>query len=296
MKNMLGGIIYLESEWNHKEELENLLYRIRQEKPELEVFALSSEKAGQGFAFSEEQEKRLSQLIESCLFLGTSKESLTLAREYHLAVAGYEKMGKDTEEDFLPCEYLLSDLDQVNYELLERIYRRGHQIPWDILETPRCLVRELALSDLKELFELYEHPEITEFMEPLFDWDKELEYEKAYIKNMYGFFEYGMWLVFEKGTGKLIGRAGLENREYPWGMELELGYAIHPDYWGKGYATEVCTACLSYAAENLDYGYINCLIERENNASIALARKLGFQCQGEVTFTGKAMQHYRREL
>ena len=33
-----------------------------------------------------------------------------------------------------------------------------------------------------------------------------------YIENMYGFFGYGLWLVFDKKTGELVARAGIENR------------------------------------------------------------------------------------
>lgn len=59
---------------------------------------------------------------------------------------------------------------------------------------------------------------MTDFVEPLYDYETELEYQKAYIENMYGFYEYGMWLVFLKETGRLIGRAGLEHDE--------MGYMI----------------------------------------------------------------------
>lgn len=39
---------------------------------------------------------------------------------------------------------------------------------------------------------------------------------------MYGYYGYGMWLVFDKASGELIGRAGLEHREFPDAVELEL--------------------------------------------------------------------------
>ena len=38
---------------------------------------------------------------------------------------------------------------------LEKVYQRYHRIPWTILETERCVVRELSLDDLDALFELY---------------------------------------------------------------------------------------------------------------------------------------------
>ena len=89
-----------------------------------------------------------------------------------------------------------------------------------------CLLytsRELTLSDLPALYELYAKPGMTAFVEPLYDYETELEYQKASIENRYGFYEYGMWLVLSRETGKLIGRAGLEHDE--------LGYMIAPELW-----------------------------------------------------------------
>ena len=56
----------------------------------------------------------------------------------------------------------------------------------NIGETDRCLIRELSLSDLPALYELYDKPGMTDFVEPLYDYETELEYQKAYIENMYG--------------------------------------------------------------------------------------------------------------
>ena len=171
------------------------------------------------------------------------------------------------------------------------------------------------MDDMEDLFAIYEEPHMTDYMEPLYPWEEELAYEQAYIDNMYRFYEYGMWVVIEKSTGKLIGRAGLEHREYPADedcgqtgtydgrdtakdikprvvMELEMGYAIAASYQNKGYATEVCQAILAYAEEYLDYPRINCLIEKENTASIRLAEKLGFTCHGISMAAGKTMLRY----
>ena len=136
------------------------------------------------------------------------------------------------------------------------------------------LIRELSLSDLPALYELYDKPGMTDYVEPLYDYETELEYQKAYIENMYGFYEYGMWLVFSKETGKLIGRAGLEHDE--------LGYMIAPEFWNMGYATEVCRFIIDYARRNTDFEELYCRIDERNVASVRLAKKLGFVKNGQI--------------
>ena len=170
--------------------------------------------------------------------------------------------------------YAVESLAELDIEYLERVRRRYNHIPWDIGETDRCLIRELSLSDLPALYELYDKPGMTDFVEPLYDYETELEYQKAYIENMYGFYEYGMWLVFSRETGKLIGRAGLEHDE--------LGYMIAPELWNQGYATEVCRFIIDYARENTDFEELYCRIDERNTASVRLAKKLGFTNSGHM--------------
>ena len=134
-----------------------------------------------------------------------------------------------------------------------------------------------------------------EYMEGLYPYEQEYAYQKAYVESMYRFFGYGMWLVFEKETGKLVGRAGIEHRE-ELGGELELGYAIAKPYWGRGYATEVCQAIINYAKEELGFPSICSLIEPENAVSIHLAEKLGFQFEKEVKLTCKKYKKYVQKL
>ena len=168
----------------------------------------------------------------------------------------------------------MESLVELDIEYLDRVRRRYNHIPWDIGETDRCRIRELSLSDLPALYELYDKPGMTDFVEPLYDYETELEYQKAYIENMYGFYEYGMWLVFSKETGKLIGRAGLEHNE--------MGYMIAPEFQNLGYATEVCRFIVEYARKNTDFEELYCRIDEKNVASVRLAKRLGFVRNGQI--------------
>ena len=177
---------------------------------------------------------------------------------------------------------------------LQRVYERHFNIPWTILETKRCIVRELELSDLDALFSMYAEPGMTDYMEGLYEYEEELEYQKAYIENMYRFYGYGIWLVFEKKTGTLIGRAGVEHREELNG-DMELGYAIRTSFQHQGYAYEVCQAIMQYAGEELQVHLLHCLIQKENALSEKLAIKLGFSYCGDREIDGVLMSDYQIE-
>lgn len=203
--------------------------------------------------------------LTDCLWIVSDKQQKQMADSLGIASIGEPQCG---------TRYAVESLAELDIEYLERVRRRYNHIPWDIGETDRCLIRELSLSDLPALYELYAKPGMTDYVEPLYDYETELEYQKAYIENMYGFYEYGMWLVFSKETGKLIGRAGLEHDE--------LGYMIAPELQNRGYATEVCRFIIDYARENTDFEELYCRIDERNEASVRLAKKLGFTNSGHV--------------
>lgn len=208
---------------------------------------------------------RIPKAPTDCIWIVSSKQQKQIADSLGIASVGEPQCG---------TRYAVESLAELDIEYLERVRRRYNHIPWDIGETDRCLIRELSLSDLPALYELYAKPGMTDYVEPLYDYETELEYQKAYIENMYGFYEYGMWLVFSKETGKLIGRAGLEHDE--------LGYMIAPELQNLGYATEVCRFIIDYARENTDFEELYCRIDERNTASVRLAKKLGFTNSGQV--------------
>lgn len=226
------------------------------------------------------------------LILVSSDQSLLdLAREADVPTIAYQKPEMDT---FLHADMVVEGFEEVDMILLQRVYERHFNIPWTILETKRCIVRELELSDMDALFSMYAESGMTDYMEGLYEYEEELEYQKAYIENMYHFYGYGMWLVFEKKTGTLIGRAGVEHREELNG-DMELGYAIRTSFQHQGYAYEVCQAIMQYAGEELQVHLLRCMIQKENTLSEKLAIKLGFSYCGDREIDGVLMSDYQIE-
>lgn len=183
--------------------------------------------------------------------------------------------------------YAVMDFEGIDYAYLCDIYKRFFHIPWTILETERCVLREMTPEDLDALYEVYADPEISRYTEALYeDREQELAYMKDYIEHVYRFCGLGIWVIVEKQINRLIGRAGLAFRD---GYDTpEIGFIIGKEYQRKGYAYEVCRAILKYC-QSLDMKTIRVIYQKENRASEELCKKLGFVITGAFLEDGKDM-------
>ena len=173
--------------------------------------------------------------------------------------------------------YVIYEPEEIDYYYCQKVYARKKGLPAFILETERFIVREESLDDLDELYELYDTLADCEFIEPLYELEKEKEFVRNYINNMYRFFEYGMWLVYSKDTGRLVGRMGIENRSIAGENVQEIGYLTGKPYQNMGIAYEVCSAIKEYAKEELGIDKLYSCIDKNNKPSISLIHKLGFK-------------------
>ncbi len=190
---------------------------------------------------------------DGLLMICACDTSVNLARICNAAFVCYE-----TDAGEAQC--IIEGFDEVDEDFLEKMYQRKYQLPWEIAETKRLILREFTTADHRDIFpELSSDPEFTE----------------KYIRNMYGFFGYGIWAVILKETGDIIGKAGIYDSTRTNGFEI--GYAIDEPYRRKGYAYEACRAVIDFSENRLGQEELFALIEPCNIASIALAEKLGFR-------------------
>ena len=199
------------------------------------------------------------------------------------------------DQNFSGVRYACENMEELDGDYLEKVYRRYAGIPWDILTTERCLVRETWAEDLNAFYEIYAEPSVTQYTEGLYpERAQEEAYLRDYTENMYYFYNYGVWTICDKVTGQVIGRAGFSNRE---GYEApELGFVIGVPWQKKGYATEVCRALLKYGREELGFERVQMLVMPENGVSLHLAEKLGFSRRDQVTWEGILYERLLMEL
>lgn len=232
---------------------------------------------------------------------GTEKElyatdSLEAARELKgrgEAVVVYLHEG-NREQDFSEFPYAVEDLGALDAGYAERVYRRLKGLPWTILETDRCVIRETTVEDVDHFYKIYSDPEITKYMESLYpEIEQEKQYVREYIEKVYAFYEFGVWTVLEKESGEVIGRAGFSYRQgYD---DPEIGYIIGVPWQRHGYAEEVCRAILEYGWRELKFERVQALVETENEPSLILCDKLGFTAVEELEVNGRGFFRLMQE-
>lgn len=214
--------------------------------------------------------------VRDCMWNGTlyitdQASCARLLQAKNIPVLGWYHQGGDSLEG-LP--YLMEVVEEIDVQYLERVYRRFKGIPWDILETKRCYVRETMVEDVDHFLKIYANSEIVRYMEDLYPPEEERTYIQEYIEKVYRYFEFGVWTVICKETGEVIGRAGFSVRD---GYDIpELGFVIAIPWQGKGIATEICRAILDYGEREFGFEKVQALVRMENVSSLSLCRKLGF--------------------
>jgi len=80
----------------------------------------------------------------------------------------------------------------------------------------------------------------------------------------------------------VAGRALLRHLRIENGDEIEVGYSLHPAFWGRGLAAEAAAACLEHAWGTLGLASVVALTLPENQRSQRVMAKIGMVFEREV--------------
>ncbi|NKN41142.1 GNAT family N-acetyltransferase [Streptococcus alactolyticus] len=158
---------------------------------------------------------------------------------------------------------------------------KGEKLP-DV-ETERLYLRQRLVIDAKDVFAYASLPEVT--WRAGFPPVKTVEEEAYYLEHILpkrweeqkipsG---YGICL---KGTNTVIGSVDFNHRHAD--DVLEMGYLLHPDYWGQGLMTEAARALLEVGFTLLNLHKIEIECYGYNKASQRIAEKLGFTLEARI--------------
>ncbi|MDQ0160755.1 GNAT family N-acetyltransferase [Alkalibacillus salilacus] len=152
------------------------------------------------------------------------------------------------------------------------------------IETPRLKFRKYKNDDFNYLYSLLSDPEMVRYIGEGNIKDK--QETNRFFKWIYSTYnvgpDMGLMVLESKGDNSPIGHAGLVPQTVDGVEELEIGYWVSRDHWGKGYATEAAQALKDYGFNHLDKNRLVSLIQPNNIASKKVADKIGMNFDKEI--------------
>ena len=146
-----------------------------------------------------------------------------------------------------------------------------------VLATDRLLLRQLTTDDAGFMFELLNDPS---FIRNIGDRNiRTIDDACAYIVNgpvkSYEKNGFGLYLIVVKETDESIGICGLIRRENL--EDVDIGYALLPKFWSKGYAVEAAQVTKAYAKDVIGLKRIVAIVDPTNEGSIRVLEKIGLR-------------------
>ena len=161
------------------------------------------------------------------------------------------------------------------------------------LRTERLVLRPLEASDAADVFEYQRLPEVIRFL-PWPERDREQAYEHT-AKRAAGrvlaadedFVVLALVLPGEPSVGDRAARdrvigdmmVRVSNAQH---AQLEVGWVLHPDFQGRGYAREAAGALVDFVFSTLNPHRVTAFLDARNGASAALCERLGMRREATI--------------
>jgi RimJ/RimL family protein N-acetyltransferase len=157
--------------------------------------------------------------------------------------------------------------------------------PW--LETERLALRRFTLEDLDTLARLNADPRVTRYLGGVKDRTQTEAVLRTRVLAYYDQYPgLGIWATIERASGQVAGFHVLNHIQGE--TDLQVGYALFTEYWGKGYATEMAVALLRHGYGTLGLAQVNAITDLDNLASQRVLLKAGLERKGERAFAHPA--------
>ncbi|HLR96535.1 MAG TPA: GNAT family N-acetyltransferase [Jiangellaceae bacterium] len=143
------------------------------------------------------------------------------------------------------------------------------------LETDRLTLRNCRTDDVTSLLAYYSDPTVARYLlhEPWTPEQAEREVAKLVERRTIGICGQALSLVVER-EGTVIGDVSLVPTDDTL-SQAEIGWVFHPDFGGKGYATEAVRAVIRMAFGHYTMHRVKAQLDPRNKASARMCERLG---------------------
>jgi RimJ/RimL family protein N-acetyltransferase len=162
----------------------------------------------------------------------------------------------------------------------------------DTFQTERLTAERLRPEDFSDYWRMYSDPRVTATLGGV----RSEEETRVFLRKGLEHWErhgFGLWVFRDSADGRFVGRAGLRYAVVEGKEEVELAYALMPEYWGRGLATEMARACVRVGFEQVGLAEIVTFTLTTNLASQRVMQKVGFTFERAITHAGLPHVLYR---
>jgi RimJ/RimL family protein N-acetyltransferase len=156
------------------------------------------------------------------------------------------------------------------------------------LDTARLVGERIREPHLERLKELHSEPRVAE-------WLGGVPREWSWLATTLEHWEqhgFGDWIFSEREGGAVVGRCGLRWVVVDGADEVEVGYMVDPERWGRGYATEMTLAVLE-AGFALGLDDVVAFALPHNTASLRVMEKSGLTYEKRIVWAERPHLLYR---
>lgn len=168
-----------------------------------------------------------------------------------------------------------------------------------VIETARLLLREWTLEDVEGFFALGSDARVMRFItggRPLRrDEAEAFVARQIATERTQGWCRWALELRDSPEAAREIeGVVGFCGPGCTFAPDVEIGWWLRSELWGRGLATEAALAAAGYCFETIGFDRLISVIDPENSASRRVAEKIGFRPAGEIVHAGRALARYQR--
>jgi RimJ/RimL family protein N-acetyltransferase len=169
-----------------------------------------------------------------------------------------------------------------------------------VLITERLTLRPWRVDDAQAALDVYGHAEVTRWLSPDMDQVPDLAAMPLLLQQWIAedarlAAPAGRWAIQRNHDDRVIGGAILLPLP-PGNEDLEIGWQLHPDAWGNGYASEATHALATWAFSR-DVQEIFAVVRPGNARAAATVRHNGMHWVGETTkYYGTDLQVFRLRM
>ena len=160
----------------------------------------------------------------------------------------------------------------MNLEIYSTIFKEFPKF-----ESERLLFRSIGLDDANDILLIRSNDKVMKYMDvprhySINDSEKLIQTVLESYKNETGI----TWAIIEKPSDTFIGYIGFI-RIFSDHCRAEIGYALKPEYWGKGYMYETINRIAAFGFEEMRLHSIEANVNPLNEKSKKVLERVGFK-------------------